>query len=72
MSLTITLGMSFLFICVYRVAPVLESQVKAGKIYLTAIVNTHQYVSPSAWLGMKWNGTDFEAIGIMPVGIRKL
>lgn len=59
-------------ICTYRVAPVLDSQIKAGNVDLTAIVNTHQYVSPSAWLGMKCNGTNFEAIGTMPVGIRKL
>jgi len=27
----------------YRVVPELEAQTKAGKINLTAIVNTHQY-----------------------------
>lgn len=29
-----------------RVAPVLKKAIKDGKINLTAIVNTHQYVSP--------------------------
>lgn len=28
-----------------RVAPVLKEAMKAGKINLTAIVNTHQYVT---------------------------
>jgi hypothetical protein len=28
----------------YRVAPVLKEQVNSGKINLTAIINTHQYV----------------------------
>ena len=28
----------------YRVAPVLKEQVDGGKINLTAIVNTHQFV----------------------------
>ncbi len=27
----------------YRVVPELEAQTKAGKINLTAIINTHQY-----------------------------
>ena len=27
----------------FRVAPVLKEQISAGKINLTAIVNTHQY-----------------------------
>ncbi len=27
-----------------RVAPVLKDEIKAGKINLTAIINTHQYV----------------------------
>lgn len=30
---------------VCRVVPVLKSQIKDGKIDLTAIINTHQYVS---------------------------
>lgn len=33
-----------------RVAPVLHSQIKDGKIDLTAIVNTHQYVSIYAYI----------------------
>lgn len=28
----------------YRVAPVLKEQINSGKINLTAIINTHQYV----------------------------
>jgi hypothetical protein len=28
----------------YRVAPVLKEQINFGKINLTAIINTHQYV----------------------------
>jgi len=29
----------------FRVAPVLKEQINAGKINLTAIVNTHQYAA---------------------------
>jgi hydroxyacylglutathione hydrolase len=31
-------------IWMYRVAPVLKEQINSGKINLTAIINTHQYV----------------------------
>ena len=33
-----------------RVVPVLQSQIKDGKIDLTAIVNTHQYVPINAYI----------------------
>lgn len=37
----------------YRVAPELKSQIASGKIDLTAIVNTHQYVIELSWAGKK-------------------
>lgn len=50
-----------------EVAPVLNSQIKNGTINLTAIVNTHQYVTFIPRLFK----ADFLVTGIMPAGIMK-
>lgn len=47
-----------------RVAPELKSQISAGKIDLTAIVNTHQYVGATK-CEMNIIDTDYSATGIM-------
>jgi hypothetical protein len=43
------------YVSVDRVAPELKSQIDAGKIDLTAIVNTHQYVE-SFWMSLIGTG----------------
>jgi glyoxylase-like metal-dependent hydrolase (beta-lactamase superfamily II) len=41
---------------IHRVAPVLKDQISSGKINLTAIVNTHQYVHFSRATEEFWRG----------------
>lgn len=51
-----------------RVAPTLKSQIDAGKIKLTSIVNTHQYVFFIVFMPM----LTMPVTGITPVVIMKL
>ncbi|KAJ5527340.1 hypothetical protein N7513_011499 [Penicillium frequentans] len=58
-------------LCLNMVAPELKSQISAGKIDLTAIVNTHQYVDATEY-ETNFVDADYLATGIMRGGNDKM